>query len=33
LPAVDARGVAISDHEVLVVTIAPEPSQGGDRQR
>jgi endonuclease/exonuclease/phosphatase family metal-dependent hydrolase len=33
LPAVDAVGRAISDHEVLVVTIAPEPSQGGDRQR
>jgi endonuclease/exonuclease/phosphatase family metal-dependent hydrolase len=33
LPAVDAQGVAISDHEVLAVTIAPGPSQGGRRVR
>ncbi len=26
VPAVDARGEAISDHEVLLVTIAPKPS-------
>jgi endonuclease/exonuclease/phosphatase family metal-dependent hydrolase len=31
LPAIDARGVAISDHEVLAVTIAPE--QRIDRRR
>jgi endonuclease/exonuclease/phosphatase family metal-dependent hydrolase len=30
LPAIDGQGVAISDHEVLAVTIAPEPSV--DRQ-
>jgi len=33
LAAVDARGVAISDHEVLVVTIAPDPSRRAHRQR
>jgi len=32
LPAVDTRGVAISDHEVLAVTVAPEPSQKVDRR-
>jgi hypothetical protein len=30
VPAVDDRGIAISDHEALAVTIAPEPSV--DRQ-
>jgi endonuclease/exonuclease/phosphatase family metal-dependent hydrolase len=30
LPAIDRRGIAISDHEVLAVTIAPKPSL--DRQ-
>jgi endonuclease/exonuclease/phosphatase family metal-dependent hydrolase len=33
LPAVDDRGVAISDHEALAVTIAPNPAQEGDRPR
>ena len=28
VPAIDAQGVAISDHEVLAVTIAPEPPVG-----
>ncbi|MGH6918500.1 MAG: hypothetical protein ACREJ0_12460, partial [Geminicoccaceae bacterium] len=32
LPAVDARGVAISDHDVLAVTIAPGPSRSVERQ-
>jgi endonuclease/exonuclease/phosphatase family metal-dependent hydrolase len=33
LPAVDGQGEAISDHEVLVVTIAPKSSDGVDRRR
>ena len=33
LPAVDARGVALSDHEVLAVTIAPEPAPEVETRR
>ena len=31
VPAVDANGHTISDHEVLLVTIAPQPSSAGSR--
>jgi endonuclease/exonuclease/phosphatase family metal-dependent hydrolase len=33
LPAIDGQGLAISDHEVLVATIAPKPAQEIDRPR